>query len=206
MPATPHLDRYVRLITDKPLQPPQIKQWFGCVSEHAGPGVTLSVALLDDQAARHGVRLIHQTLSDGHGYLIPLCRDLVASEIEQIVHAYAAAEAKLDFDVDTNQIALCVAEDDSIPLDVATHLALCTALAKQRHTDWVRERTDAGWRYGVTFDQTEKTAPLLRPWEQLPDQYRRPDLNLPQTLITGLNDQGYVVISRADLDQLLGRA
>ena len=89
---------------------------------------------------------------------------------------------------------------------MATHLALCTALAKQRHTDWVRERTDAGWRYGVTFDQTEKTAPLLRPWEQLPDQYRRPDLNLPQTLITGLNDQGYVVISRADLDQLLGRA
>lgn len=205
MPTNQHIDRYVRLIADEALQPSQVKRWFHCV-EARSRGVTMSVAMLDDQSQRHGVRLIHQTLSnDSHAYLIPLCRDLVNSEIEQIVYAYASLEPNLDFDIDTNQTALSVAEEDSIPLDVASHLALCTALAKQRHTDWVRERTDAGWRYGMRFDQTEKTSPLLRPWEQLPDQFRRPDLNMPQTLISSLNDQGYVVISRADLDQLLGR-
>jgi hypothetical protein len=89
-----------------------------------------------------------------------------------------------------------------IPLDAAKHVSLCTALAKQRHEDWVRDHSNAGWRFGPVVDATEKTHPLLRPWDQLPDRFRVPDLAWPQRLVNMLNDNGYVVMSRDAMERL----
>jgi hypothetical protein len=197
------MDRFIKLLADEALNPPVIRAWFNCVSATAPSGVVNSISVQDDDHTRHVVRLVHQTLEHAHAYLIPLTRDLRSSEIDEIVYQFAVEQPALDFDVETNQTRLRAKDDDAIPLDAAKHLALCVALAKQDHESWLHERTNAGWHYGLEFDVEAKTHPLIRPWDQLPERYKVPDLNWPQKLVSMLNDNGYVVLAREELETLL---
>lgn len=198
------MDRFIKLMTDQPLDKPSIRAWFNCVVENAPSGIINMITVQDDDDNRHVACLVHQTLvDDHHGYLIPLTRDLRVSEVDHIVEQFASEQSKLDFDVETHETRLTAKDDNVIPLDAVKHVALCVALAKQKHESWVRERTNAGWRFGVEFNVDEKTHPLLRPWDQLPEQYKIPDLHWPQQLVNMLNDNGYIVIARDELDALL---
>ena len=58
-------------------------------------------------------------------------------------------------------------------------------------------------RDGAEFDADEKTHPLILPWDQLPDRYKKADMSWPQQLIHMLNDQGYAVIDKNELDRLM---
>jgi hypothetical protein len=193
------VDRYIKLITEDELDIDAIKKWFQCIVKYA-PSGTLKTISIDDKPK--GVSLIHQ--SDGrHSYLVPLTRDLSDSEVGKIVKKFAKLNLVDSFDVETNETRLSAGDDAGISIDASKHLALCTTLAKQKHEDWVRERTGAGWRYGTTFDADEKTHPLLRPWDQIPDRYKQPDMEWPQKLVSILNDQGYAIIPQVELQKLL---
>jgi hypothetical protein len=196
------MDRFIKLLVDQPLDKSVIRIWFSCVVDNAPPGIVNSVTVQDDEDTRHVVRLVHQRLDQRHAYLVPLTRNLRDSEVDHIVHQFAIVQSDLDFDVETNETSLRAKDEDMIPLDAVKHLALCGALAKQKHESWMRERTGGGWRYGVSFDAEEKTHPLLRPWDQLPERYKVPDLDWPQQLVNMLNDNGYVVIPRDELEKL----
>jgi RyR domain len=193
------MDRFIKLLSAEPLDKPTIRRWFNCVTKYAPSGVVNPVTVRDDGDIRHVVRLIHQTMAHTHAYLVPLTRDLRVSEVDNIVEQFAINQPALDFQVETHETRLRAKDDDAIPLDAAKHLALCIALAKQQHESWLRERSGCGWRYGITFDVEEKTHPLLRPWDQLPEHYKIPDLDWPQQLIGMLNANGYVVIARDEL-------
>ena len=197
------MDRFIKLLTDEPLDKPTIRAWFNCVTSTAPSGVVNPITVHDDGNVRHVARLVHQTMAQTHAYLVPLTRDLRASEVDEIVEQFAVEQPSLDFDVETNETRLRAKDDDAIPLDAAKHLTLCIALAKQQHEAWVRERAGCGWHYGVAFDSSEKTHPLLRPWDQLPEHYKIPDLDWPQQLVGMLNDNGYVVIAREELVKLI---
>lgn len=43
-------------------------------------------------------------------------------------------------------------------------------LAILEHRRWLRERQQAGWRYGTTKDVNGKRSPYMVPWEELPDR------------------------------------
>lgn len=197
------MDRYIKLVTDEALERPVIKAWFNSVSSTAPSGVVNSVTVADDDDKRHVVRLIHQVTGERHAYLVPLTRDLLPSEVDMIVDKFATKVPDLDFDVETHETRLRAKDENTIPLDASKHLALCLAFAKQQHEDWMHERSNAGWRYGDSFDPLEKTHPLLRPWDQLPNRYKEPDLDWPQKLVSVLNDNGYVVVQRDEFDKLL---
>lgn len=196
------IDRYIKLMTDKELPKETIARWFQCVRQHAPPGVLNPITMTDNRRRPRVVSLVHRV--DGkHSYLIPLTRDLTEDEVAKVVREFAEDAPKLDFDVETNSVVLTGKNCGGIGLDAAKHAALCSALAKQHHEDWMRERTDAGWRYGTKYDAEDKTHPLLRPWDQLPDRYRQPDLDWPSKLVRLLNDQGYAVVPREELERLL---
>lgn len=196
------VDRFIQLNTEKKLKPAVVTQWYSCVLRSAPSGVVTVVPAIDDSGRPSSVQVVHRKSGKHHYYLVPLTRDLRDSEIEPIVQRFAKL-TDLDFEVETNETKLIAKDYGEIPLDTAKHVALCMALAKQQHEDWVRERTDAGWRYGTTFDKHAKTHPLLRPWDQLPDRFRKPNLKLPQTLLDLLNSHGYAVLHREELDRLL---
>jgi DNA-directed RNA polymerase specialized sigma54-like protein len=109
----------------------------------------------------------------------------------------------LNFDVEVSSSeanSLLDRPEIEIPDDAYTNL--CLAWAKKKHDNWVKDRTEQGWRYGVTMSQKDMTHPLLRPWHDLPAAHRTVDTEQPQQLIDLLTDHGYVMISKEELEAL----
>jgi hypothetical protein len=201
----PPLDitRFVQLNTKKKLKPALVTLWYSSVLRSAPSGVVTVVPAINDNGRPASVQMVHRKTADHHCYLIPLTRDLRDEEVEPIVHRFAKAAPDLDFEVETNETKLIAKEYGEIPMDAAKHVALCMALAKQQHEEWMRDQADAGWRYGTTYSKRDKTHPMILPWDQLPDRFRKPNTKLPQTLLDFLNSHGYAVLHREELDRLL---
>ncbi len=45
-------------------------------------------------------------------------------------------------------------------------------LTSMKHNRWMDEKVTEGWRYGLEFNETEKTDPRLRPYHELTDKLR----------------------------------
>ena len=196
------IDRFIKLVTEEELDKEDVKAWYRCVLKHSPSGTTKTVNVVDDKGKPTSVAVVRREGEGTNAYLVPITRDLSEDEVETIVQKFADAKPDLDFTVETNERKLSANDYAGITLDAAKHVALCTALEKQKHENWMRERTGAGWRYGTEFDKDEKTHPLILPWEQLPDRYKQPDMDWPQKLIHLLNDEGYAVIQKDELNQL----
>ena len=197
------IDRYIQLTTDDKLEREVVGSWYQCVKAYAPSGVITVVQAQDDKGNPASVQLVRRVRDKRQCYLVPLSRDLGAGEVEKIVAAFAEAMPDLDFDIETSDTRLVARDVGEVPLDAAKHVALCMALAKQQHEDWLRDKTDDGWRYGVKVDAKEKTHPLLRPWDQVPERLKKPNLRLPQTLMSLLNTHGYAIMPREELQRLL---
>ena len=190
--------RYVQLDSKDTLEHAVIAAWYRCVRDHAPSGSVTVVQTRDDHGNPRIVQLVHRTREHQHCYLVPLTRDLHPGEIETIVRAFAKAMPDMDFEVETNETKLITITPGEIPVDAAKHVALCMALAKQQHEAWMAARTEHGWRYGTKFDPRDKTHPLIRPWDQLPAKFQKPDLNPLQKLLKRMNDDGYDVLQADD--------
>lgn len=198
------ISRFIALTTRDPLAPAQVRAWFRAVRATAPNGVPTTVPVIGEDGAPTPVPLVHRQAGDGHHYLVPLTRDLGEAEAEAVVRAFAARVPDLDFDVRATIPATAApAATTPLPVDQERYLTLCAAFAKRQHARWLKERTDAGWRYGPSVSLRSKTHPLLRPWDELPDRFRTIDPALPQMLLDLLNEQGFAVITKDELDSLM---
>lgn len=59
--------------------------------------------------------------------------------------------------------------------NVHFHLNNPDVSASVSHENWMREKLEAGWRYGELKDSDAKTHPCLVPFEQLPPEQRAKD-------------------------------
>lgn len=59
---------------------------------------------------------------------------------------------------------------------VKFHLQNPDATPEDTHNNWMEEKIDNGWKYGVVKDKYEKTHPCLVPYEYLPDKQRIKDI------------------------------
>jgi hypothetical protein len=83
------------------------------------------------------------------------------------------------------------------------YLSLCVELAKRQHESWMRDKTDQGWRYGPSISLSNKTHPMIRPWSDLPDQYKDVNTDTPENFLNFLNNQGYAVVRKEELGSLI---
>lgn len=51
-------------------------------------------------------------------------------------------------------------------------IEIANELTRELHADFVKKKTDEGWRYGEEFSTKEKTSPMLVPFDQLPDNFK----------------------------------
>ena len=136
--------------------------------------------------------------------MVPLSRDLKDSEVEPIIQMFSAEASVGDWDVEVSSAeADHLTDKTALSVTDEKFTELCSAWAKRQHDEWMKDRTEAGWRYGMTISNKNKTHPLLRPWHELPEQFRKVDHTQPQSLLDLLNDQGYAVISKAELEGIL---
>lgn len=198
------IPRFIALITDDTLDVDVIRAWFTCAKKHAPTGTLLNLPSVDDRGMPRTACLVRREVNNKNHYMVPLTRDLEEYEANKIVDAFSDLQPELDFDIHSS--AARTEEVDTSPpvvVDEEKYVALCTAWAKRQHDRWMQDREAQGWRYGVTLSLKNKTNPLMMPWEQLPAQYRVPNLDEPQALLNLLNDQGYTVITKSELDGIM---
>jgi hypothetical protein len=198
------IHRHVTLTVEKPLDKETVKKWFLCVKRNSPSGVLSTHQTVDNDGSPQSVKMVHRENHDGkHLYIVPISRDLSPAEVEKVVSSFVVDNPDLDFDIETNANFSSSLNRPDITSDQSKHLALCNAFAKDKHVSWMKEKADDGWRYGPEFSIENKTHPIMLPWEQLSDTYKKPDLSWPDKLISILNDQGFSVISKENLDNLV---
>lgn len=199
-----NLQHYLRLMSGKPLDKEYVRLWFNVVQNDGPNGVVGSIQQSDPKGNPQNVQLIHKKLIDGnHFYDVILTRDLEDIEVSKIGESWedqypfpgweieASADNIISMEQDT--------KDNQVYLRESDYNSLCEQLAKHQHSCWMKKKCDEGWCYGIKHNKNTKTHPMLLPWEQLPENYRNIDKELPRHFIQLLNRQGYQVIHKGNL-------
>lgn len=201
------VDHYVRLKTLKELDKKDVKNWFNAVRDAAPEGTLSSVPLVQEGHGPKQVQLIHNTFKEGsHTYDIPLTRDLTEREIAEIVELFSSYYENGNFLVEGSSETVMPEEDveySSLELSEDAYERLCQKLAKTQHQRWYEEKVDQGWRYGLKESKKDKTHPMLRPWQELPDDYKTIDRELPQIFMNVMAEEGWVVVNEDELNKLI---
>ncbi len=196
---------YIRLVCPTPLQKDSVVRFYKFVQAHTPSGILSSIQVERPGYGLDTVRLIHKTGDSGLPvYEIPLTRNLTDSENDSLQYAFRAlSEEGQKLETSTPNIPLARYLPDSKPqLEPDVFETFCETLAKYQHSNWYSEKVEAGWRYGLDFDNHAKTSPLLRPWHDLPAHYQRIDKKLPTQILQLLENMGYVVVPKTELKKL----
>lgn len=200
------ISRFVTLVVGSPLDEAAAKAWYHCVNDNAPYGLVATIQTTTAKGGLQSAGMIHRETDKKHYYIVPMTRDLMEREAEQIVDAFVEIAPDLDFDIEVSVMPTKIGDKRNEPkIEVAEdqYIALCQEFSKAQHEDWVRDHARDGWRYGAEVNPKEKTHPLMRTWDQLPDRYKKIDTDVPQKLLNLLNRHGYAVVQQTDLDAVL---
>lgn len=202
MSTPPAITSHISLVTPEEVSSDLAKAWFKCARSKAPYGVPTSFTVTDDKGRPQSVAMIQRETDKGVYYMVPMTRDLTEREAERIVDAFREEYPEVDFDIEATVIPTYTMDrsEPTITVDQHKYGEIAKSWAKRQHEDWVKSRMEDGWRYGTTVSISDKTHPLLRAWDELPEKFRTVDLDQPQKLLDLLNDSGYVVVSKEDLE------
>lgn len=200
------LHHYIKLTVDKKLLKKEAKLWFRVVNKYAPNGTVTGHQMNHPENGPANIRLIHKKfLSNKHAYLIPLTRDLRDGEVEKIANVWDRVKKDGDFEIegsfDSYYYNAQPEEEKTKKVDMEE---FSNQVAKKMHTKWYNEKIRNGWRYGK-LNLESKMHPLMRPWDELPEDKRDIDEELPQMFFDYLNHEGYAVIKQSKLDKLTSK-
>lgn len=162
-------DFYILQRTSQPLDRESLRKWYHTVGLLAPQGVLSG----DDD----NDELMLGMQDTDYLYIIPLVRHLTAVEAEKIVTGYMRV-TEHDFNIETSNVYRADADfghpfEYDITLDEAARATIQDAMSRRNHNKWIQEQMDKGWRFGLDLDLVAKTHPAMRPWDDLPANYRR---------------------------------
>ncbi|OUV25229.1 MAG: hypothetical protein CBC57_05745 [Euryarchaeota archaeon TMED97] len=166
-------DFYILQRTPTVLNSKEIRRWYITVDMLAPDNIIMG----DDQTNNFMLASQDKELL----YIVPLVRHLTEEEAERIVEGYMRV-SEHDFQIETSNVYRANADfghpfETDYQIAVEAKNVLKDAYARQRHNSWIQEQMDLGFRYGLNFNIKEKTHPAMRPWDDLPESYRR----MPET-------------------------
>ncbi len=201
-----NIPHFIALVVSNELPVEDVKVWFRLASDLLPDGVRSTVQVVSPGEGLVPVPVVCREAKDGFRYYIPLARNLLECEAEPIVQKLSR-RLNCDFDLIVSK-----ADVEDKPADISIKIqsdkydAICAAFAKKQHEQWVSERLARGWRYATEMSMINKTSPMLRSWDELPNELRQIDYEHPQTLVDMLNDQGYAVVRKEELAAILSLA
>ena len=144
------------------------------IIKNTGPDDILkSVQVYDEIGNEKLVRMRCLQNGDNLSYIVPLMRNLTEQEVEKVVIVWDQIFDTTDkyiIDTSTPYTGLdpnAEGEDDAVEKHPSSNADL-----QNFHSEWSKALLNNGWRYGTNYDLTNKTHPLLLPWEQLPRSYK----------------------------------
>jgi hypothetical protein len=162
-------DFYILQRTSQPLNSEQVQKWFYTVEMLSPQGISVG----DDDNETLMLAMQNQDFL----YIIPFARHLTANEAERIVEGYLRV-TEHDFEIEASNVYRADADfghpfEYDIRMDEGAREVLEASLERQHHNRWINEKQNAGWRFGLNLNLKEKTHPAMRPWDDLPESYRR---------------------------------
>lgn len=211
-PASPRhpvqFPHFIRLEVKEQLPEELARKWLSLVKEFAPPGTVIGYSVNSEKSEPTVTQLMMSKLRSGDfNYDIPLARDLLERELDTIGAAWAERHPERDEDIFS--CSGCVIEDvndEELPsrpqLTEDQWKTFCFELAKIEHNRWVANLAERGWKWGTTRSKTNKTHPMLRPFDMLPEPWRKVDEKLPQRVLELLEQQGYIIIPKNVFERL----
>lgn len=196
---------YVKLVSSEHMGIRDARQWYKCVLQNAPEGVVTHIDAIDLNGAPSQTRMVRRSKGNSTELIVPLMRDLLPMELEAISNAWKRVSPVGSFTITTNPTQSQKLNQAVVGLELPNdeYQMLCLQLAKVRHEGWMREKSAEGWRYGPMLSIKEKTHPMLRPWDDLPAQYKDVDTKNPENFLNFINNQGYAVVKQSELGALL---
>jgi len=198
-----NIQRYIKLITEHPLDKDVISGWYNCVKKLLPSGLIAGIQATDNNGTLKSSILVHREIKKENHYIISLTRDIQDKEAEPVVTSFMHKYPDIDFEIEISSNQADILSNNKISIPDNKFLDLCTSWAKDQHDEWMKDRLKNGWRYGPSISLTNKTHPLLRNWYEIPDKFRKINTTQPQKLIDLLNSNGYTVIGKDELESLL---
>ncbi len=192
------VNTYIKLITNEQLSKEDLRAWYDLLKDYAPSGILTTIQSTDQHGQIRSVCVVAKKENGKYEYTAPLVRNLNDKEGEEILQHM---DFPFDFNMEiSSNVPTRFYTDINIPED--KFQTLCSTWARQKHEAWVKDRLDSGWRYGTTISVQNKTHPLLRPWHELPEKFREIDDYEPKSLLKLLNDSGYVLLNKDEIESL----
>ena len=166
-------DFYILQRTATKLDAGEIRRWYLTVDMLAPDNIIMG----DDETNSFMLASQDKELL----YIVPLVRHLTEEEAERIVEGYMRV-SEHDFEIETSNVYRANADfghpfETDYQISVEAKNVLKDAYARQAHNQWIQAKMREGYRYGLNMSINEKTHPAMRPWDDLPETYRR----MPET-------------------------
>ena len=113
-----------------------------------------------------GTAVVYHMLDDFHVYDFRMNRAVTEAEAEVVLQLLQKWTDQ-DFTME-----ITTSEKFDIP-EAETEIDL----SSMRHNRWVSSRVEEGWRYGLQFNQNDKTDPRLRPYHELTENLKNIDFS-----------------------------
>ncbi len=162
---------HIRLVVKKPIKKIWEKMFLNIVTKVGPDSIVRPVHIIDEFGGSKQISLRNYKMDDDYIYEIPLVRNLEEKEAEEIIKMWVKFYDVGDFIIETSTPY----KEDETVADDSDDLITCCEKAKLKHNKWMRNKVKEGYRYGLTYSEKDMTHPMLRPWEQLPAQYRQID-------------------------------
>jgi hypothetical protein len=120
-----------------------------------------------------------------HCYSLELSSQPEIKEVDALVQIWNKIYPR-NFDIELSDVHSDNCDCD-IEIDDIARNQLTSQTMRFLHNRWLDSQILAGWRFGLTFNDGEKTDPRLRDWDSLPE-IMRPTLAIPDKILINMHE------------------
>jgi len=190
------VEKFISLLTETALSKEDRKLWLDLVSDY-GPQDIIAPIQIYSEEGRKSIKLLLKPNKDNFEYTVPLKRDLLTDEAEKIVEAWDMYYSG-DFEIESSSTNYSPENvdfddyEDQSEID-SDYEIFAEELSKLNHSIAIKKLQDNEWRYGDKYSITDKTNPVLLPWEQLSEKNKVIDYDYAEQIIRLLEKLGYAI-------------
>jgi hypothetical protein len=178
-------EHYFRICLQRDLSSQEARAFLKLVEEYT-----------DTEEDDEGVIMVYHTNDDAqHCYDIRLEDDITADVGDELLEACEEMFPNDDFDLESSMgIIGETFEFGEFKLNEADRKQIAQNYNKFTHQRWIDTMVSEGWRFGLKLDESSKTHPALRPWDDLSGLHRKDQSKTIDYVIEQLEELGYKLI------------
>lgn len=182
---------YICLSTSKPIDDDCLKSWFSSVLS-AGPSGNVVATQVPPKM--HYLRFYRREIDGNHYYVASLIRNLNGEEADKIANDFLVKQPTAIGKITWSQEPVQENKNENLSEDLLKTIAV--EAARMNHNRWVQTRMDEGWRFATSHNTKQKTSPICKNWDQLPEAYKRAEYHRVKTLLEIFNQMNLKLVKR----------